>query len=241
MPFALLNNIDHKELKVITRYSAEYGQNVSTALTFPTEFGHVSKEYPIFLKKQQNAKQFSAVALLGIGQDENLFLDEGGWHANYVPASVAKGPFAIGFQDQSADGGDEKAPVLHIDLDDLRVSSEEGHDLFLEFGGHSDYLNHVSYLLKNLYDGVAISQAMYQRFEQLGLIEPVDLAIELQNGEKHRLHGNYTVSEEKLAALNADDLHQLHQQGFLQSAFLLINSLSNIERLVNMKNRQLVS
>jgi hypothetical protein len=82
---------------------------------------------------------------------------------------------------------------------------------------------------------------MYQRFEQLGLIEPVDLAIELQNGEKHRLHGNYTVSEEKLAALNADDLHQLHQQGFLQSAFLLINSLSNIERLVNMKNRQLVS
>ena len=35
----MLNNIAHKDLRVITRYSAEFGDNVGTVLTFPTEYG----------------------------------------------------------------------------------------------------------------------------------------------------------------------------------------------------------
>jgi hypothetical protein len=44
----VLNNIEHKDLKVITRYSAAFGYDVSNVLTFVTEFSAVHKEYPIF-------------------------------------------------------------------------------------------------------------------------------------------------------------------------------------------------
>jgi hypothetical protein len=34
--FVMLNNVAHKDLRVITRYSAEFGDNVATAMIVPT-------------------------------------------------------------------------------------------------------------------------------------------------------------------------------------------------------------
>ena len=36
--FVLLDNIAHKDLRVRTGYSAEFGDNVNNVLIFPTEF-----------------------------------------------------------------------------------------------------------------------------------------------------------------------------------------------------------
>ena len=33
----MLNNIAHKDLRVVTRYGAEFGDNVGTVMTVPTE------------------------------------------------------------------------------------------------------------------------------------------------------------------------------------------------------------
>ena len=47
----LLNNIDHKDLRVITTRSAAYGDDVMFALTFPAEFRNVQAHYPIVFRK----------------------------------------------------------------------------------------------------------------------------------------------------------------------------------------------
>ena len=49
--YVMLNNVAHKEMRVITRYSAEFGDNVATAMVVPTEFVHVQREYPIFFRR----------------------------------------------------------------------------------------------------------------------------------------------------------------------------------------------
>ena len=101
----MLNNIAHKDLRVITRYGAEFGDNVGTVMTVPTEFADVQREYPIFFRKDANTGEFMSVALLGFSKDENLFLDErGGWNAAYVPGIIARGPFLIGFQERQEGG-----------------------------------------------------------------------------------------------------------------------------------------
>ena len=100
----MLNNITHKDLRVITRYGAEFGDNIGTVLTFPTEYGDVQREYPIFFRKDPQTGEFQSIALLGFQQDENLFLDESGWNAAYIPGIVARGPFLIGFQTQDSSG-----------------------------------------------------------------------------------------------------------------------------------------
>jgi hypothetical protein len=106
-------------------------------------------------------------------------------------------------------------------------------------GGQTTYLNNINSILMNLYQGVKVSQTLYDVFQALDLFEPVNLDIELTNGERHRLHGNYTISEQKLMALDGDALAKLNATGFLKIAYQLITSISNVKKLVDMKNIKL--
>lgn len=233
----LLNNITHKDLKIITKHSATYGDNVGSTLTFPTEFADVHREYPILFQKNPETGKFQSIVLLGLRSDENLFLDESnGWKANYIPAVIERGPFLIGFQDQSRDGGSERAPVVHIDIENPRVNEVEGAPVFLEHGGLSPYLDKITQLLNRIYEGMQVSDAMFAAFTELDLIEPVNLEIELNEREVYRLNGNYTIHREKLANLGGADLERLNRAGFLRCAFLAIESLGNIQRLIQLKS-----
>jgi hypothetical protein len=232
----LLNNITHKDLKIIARHSPAFGDNVGSTLTFPTEFADVHREYPILFQKNPDTGKFQSVVLLGLKSNENLFLDEfGGWKANYIPAVIERGPFLIGFQDQSRDGGSERTPVIHVDMEHPRISETEGEAVFLDHGGLSPYLEKISKILNRIYDGMQISDAMFAAFAELDLIEPVNLEIELNDREVYRLHGNYTIHQEKLANLDGADLERLNRSGFLRCAFLAVESLGNIQRLVQLK------
>jgi hypothetical protein len=236
---ALLNNIAHHDLRVITRYGAQFGDNVGTVLTFPTEYRDVQREYPIFFRKDPATGEFQSVALLGFQKDENLFLDgEGGWDAAYVPGIVARGPFLIGFQEQEIGGDVRKEPVIHVDLDNPRVSTTEGEPVFLPQGGHTRYLQRISLILKGIHDGIAVSKAMFAAYAALDLIEPVNVEIKFNAEESFNVRGLYTISEEKLNALDGDALLRLNRSGFLQGAFLVIASLNNVNRLIDMRHRR---
>ena len=100
---ALLNNIDHANLKIVTGFRAEFGDSVNQVAVYPTEFSELQRDYPIFFRKDGEGAYY-AVVLLGLDKGENLFLGEGRWHARYVPALHQRGPFLIGFQKQDIDG-----------------------------------------------------------------------------------------------------------------------------------------
>jgi hypothetical protein len=234
-----LNNVVHKDLKIITKYSEEFGNNVNAVLTFPTEFADIQREYPILFQKNSETQKFQSVALLGISPGENLFLNDGHWNARYIPAIVTREPFVIGFEDQSATGGDENTPVVMVDMESPRISTLEGQAVFLEFGGNTRYLESINRILQGIYQGMAVSDDMFAAYTNFELIEPVALEIKLNNGEVHRLHGNYTISREKLNSLSAKDLATLNKAGFLEGAFLVMNSLNNMKNLIDIKNSRL--
>lgn len=235
---ALLNNVDHKDLKVVTRYSAELGHDVHAVVTFPTEYGDVQREYPIFFHRNEDSGEFQSVALLGLEPGENLFLDTGGWNASYVPGVVAKGPFLIGFQEQEVEGEVRREPVIHVDLDDPRVNETEGESVFLEHGGNTPYLQHIAGILRGIQAGMATTKPMVAAFEAHALIEPVNVEIDVHGDVKYELKGYHTISEEKLRALSGDALEQLNRAGFLHGAFMVLSSLHNIGKLIEMKRRR---
>lgn len=235
---AILNNIAHKDLRVITRYGAEFGDSVGTVPTYPTEYGDVQREYPIFFRKDPSTGEYQSIALLGFEKNENLFLEEGRWNAGYVPGIVARGPFLIGFQEQQIEGELRKEPVIHVDLDHPRISQTEGQPVFLPQGGNSPYLDHVAAVLRGIRDGLEISKAMFAAFAELDLIEPVKVEIKLSAEEGYSLVGLHTINREKLAALDGASLEKLNKSGFLQGAFLVIASMNNVKKLMGMKQRK---
>jgi hypothetical protein len=232
----MLNNVTHRNLRVITRHGAEFGDNVGSVLTFPTEYGDVQREYPIFFRKDAATGEFFSVAVLGFEKNENLFLDERGWQASYIPGVITRGPFLIGFQQQDVDGDVRKEPVIHVDMDDPRISETEGEPVFLPQGGNSRYLERIATVLKGIHQGMAVSKAMFAAFTELDLIEPVKVEIRFTAEEQFDLVGLYSISEEKLAALDGESLAKLNKAGFLQGAFLVIASMNNVKKLIDMKH-----
>lgn len=233
----LLNNIEHKDLKVINHYARDYGHGVNSVLVFPTEFANIQREYPILFQKNSETGAYQSVALLGFAKDENVFLAEPEWRANYVPCIMSRGPFLIGFQD--ADG--VQNPVIHIDLDDPRVNEREGDPVFLAHGGNAPYLERIVTVLKAIHAGVAASQAMFAAYEALDLIEPVNIDVTIHADEAYNLNNFYTINVDRLADLNGNELEQLNRAGWLQGAFLVAAALSNIHNLIALKRKRLAS
>lgn len=230
----LLNNVDHADLRVITRRGPEFGDAVNQTLVFPTEFDALQREYPILFRKDANG-EYQAVALLGLDRDENLYLEDDRWNARYIPASQERGPFSIALTDDGRGG----QPMIHIDLDHPRVSRTEGEPLFLPAGGNAPYLQHVARLLGALYDGLEVNRPFFAAFDELGLIEPVALEVKLNDREAYDLPDVYMISHERLSGLGGPDLERLNQSGLLRAAYAVLSSLGNMAWLVEAKNRRL--
>ncbi|MEA5123515.1 SapC family protein [Xanthomonas floridensis] len=237
--YAVLNNVAHHDVRVVLRFGAEFGDAVGLVPAFVTEYADLQREYPLFFRKDPATGGYQSVALLGFAQDENLFLHDGRWSANYLPGVVAKGPFLIGFQEQRIDGALVQEPVIHIDLEHPRVSRSEGEPVFLPQGGHSPYLEHIIGVLRGIREGMDAGQAMAAAFDALGLIQPVRLDVALDATHAAHLDGLFAIDRERLARLDAQPLQQLHQAGYLEGAFLMLASLHNVRRLMAEKQRRL--
>ena len=160
--FALLNNVDHQDVRIITDRSRRYGDDVMLALTFPFEFRNVQAHYPILF--QGNASDgYYPVALFGFEQGENLFLDEGGWHAGYIPAMIQREPFLIGYQESAQEGEGGRTRVLSLDMDHPRVNTEVGEPLFQPLGGRTPFLENAANLLETIYLGHRTQQGVRRR------------------------------------------------------------------------------
>jgi len=236
---AILNNVDHKHLRVITARGAAYGDAVMSALTFPAEFRELQASYPIVFAKNADGTAFDALALFGFQNGENLYLEERDgavrWDAPAIPLSHERLPFMIGR------GGDELS--IHVDLDHPRVATGdhvlESEALFLTYGGSSEYLERIASVLRTLHDGLEAARGFSAALLELELLESFVIDIELDDGSQNRLAGFYTINEERLLALSGERLERLNRAGYLQAIYMAVASLSQFRGLIDRKNRSM--
>jgi len=220
---ALLNNLQHRDVRIITTNGAEYGDNVMAAVTFPAEFRSVQAHYPIVFAKDRE-EQFAPVALFGFREKQNLFLDGNKWDAKYQPLMMERQPFLI--------GNSPNGKVIHVDLDSPRVSRTDGQPVFLEHGGNSPFLERVGNLLATIDEGLAGNPPFVAALLEHKLLESFALDIEFRDGSKNRFTGFYAVQEERLNALDGAALAALHQKGFLAAIYMTIASFSRFRDLI---------
>lgn len=236
--FALVNHDDHQDVRVITERSARYGDAVMYSLAFPFEFRSIQAYYPILLH-QDDSGELLPIALFGFEQGENLFLDDSGWDAGYVPAMILREPFLIGYQGSEIQPDEEKARVLSIDMDHPRVSKEEGEPLFQALGGRSEYLEYAAGLLEQIYDGLLHAKDFVAALREHELLESATFNITLNDGSENQLLGFHVLDEDKVRDLSGDVLGSFHQKGFLMPLFMMLASTANLRGLIERKNRRI--
>jgi hypothetical protein len=229
----VLNNVDHKNLKVDTRPEANL--SVNRSLIYATEIGELHKEFPLVFYKHPDG-QTQLHAILGLTKDENLFIGDNGWTTRFVPALLARGPFSLGYKKAKQENNEPQDPVICIDMEDPRVNTEQGEDVFLQFGGEAPYLNYVKKALQTIDSGMQFDKTLYTLVESMDLLEPVSINIKLSNVEEVNFSDYYTVNQEKLSKLSGDDLAKLSQFGVLSLLYFVLSSMGNFQTLIELKN-----
>ena len=236
--YVVLSPTVHKQTKVITQRGADYGDGVKYAMTFPLEFRNIQACYPIFFSKSNDTGEFFPIALFGFEDQENLFLSADGWDAPYIPMMLERHPFLIGYQ-AGADGEADKKPVVSIDMDNPRVSEDQGEMLFEESGQPSEFLKGIMGKLEALHQGHEHNKGFIAALTTLELLEPFTLEITLDNGSTNQLLGFYTINEQKLNELDGESLGGLNSAGYLQPIYMAVASYARIRTLIEKKNARL--
>lgn len=194
----------------------------------PSEFAKVATRCPIVLTKHPETGRFYAGALLGLVPGENLVADAGGTMDGIMPLDLEREGFFVVEQD------------IAIDLDHARFAVEVGElALFDAEGAPSAHLRRVQRALGLVHAGLAESEALMAALLGARLIEPVDVSLSFDDGEKLRLDGLYTVSRDALAELDDATVLGLYRAGHLHHAHTLVDSLAQMAVLAHRRNERL--
>ena len=123
-----LDAAQHRQLKLkvpVTDWSLAGGLNA--LFVAAAEFGDVCREFPIVFvragKEPDGRDQIAPIAVLGLTQNENLFVDGPRWRAQYMPALLRAYPFCIARVD-------EQRFAVCVDMAFAGVGEDEGKPLF---------------------------------------------------------------------------------------------------------------
>ena len=221
----------HRDLKVDTRPSEAYGDNIGMVGVVPREFARLVGHYPIFLRRTPTGDAFECGVVLGFGNTENLFLTGDGWDALYVPLNIQRQPFAVFSRPE--DGN----LVVTVDMDSPRLTRKGGQDLFLSDGAPSEYMKQVTGALNEMVQGARMGFEYTAKLEALGLIEKVHVDLKFADASTIKLDGLYSISRQKLQALPAADLAELRDLGYLEWIYIQLASLTHMNALLVRKNR----
>jgi hypothetical protein len=194
-----------------------------------SEFLAAAAVCPIFLTKNADTGSFYAGAMFGFRPGENLVAAAGERTAAYVPLDRQRAGFYVSGED------------IAIDLDNPRFTSSEpeGEPLFEENGEPGPALRGIQRQLARLVEGKRETDAFIATLLELKLVEPIDISLQFDDGEKLVLQGLYTISQDGLHDLGDAEVLRLFRNGSLQSIYAATGSLKQVGELAERRNRML--
>lgn len=194
------------------------------------EFAPAACDYPIAFISTDGGKTYVAMAVLGIENQQNLFVGaDSKWdRAVYLPAYVRRYPFCM--SRVSVNGAEQRERIVCVEK---RALDERGEALFDEGGKPLPTWSERSKFLLEYEADLARTEEMTRALAALGLFEPFTMQTVPKQGAPFALTGLHRVSEQKLHALPGETLKELAQGGRLARVYAHLVSLHNFARLLD--------
>ncbi|TDN82280.1 SapC family protein [Stakelama pacifica] len=193
----------------------------------PSEFAVAAASCPVLFAKRADTGAFYAAALMGFREGENLLAAAYGDASRFVPQdAICQGLFIDGDH-------------IAIDADHARFSHHSGDPLFEADGTPAPALHRIRRALTALAEGADETQKLVAALNAHRLIEPLDVSLQFDDGERIVLDGLYTVSLDALHDLDDAAVVALFRAGHLQLAHIMAASLRQLPLLAQARNRQL--
>jgi hypothetical protein len=220
-----LNRDQHRKLHLKPSESkARFAANTHFVPIAGTEFYQAARDYPLLFPKEGGN---GPIALLGMREGENLFLQEdGAWQEGvYIPAFVRRYPFIL------ARGNEAETRTVCIDEDFAGFGDKEGKALFDEKGDASEYLSSVIDFLNRYATDMEITSIFLEKLESLDLLVERNLRVTDSKGRNFHLNEFRIINEERLMQLDDATLGDMHRKGWLGWIYAHLVSLGNVNQL----------
>lgn len=205
----------------------QFASKVLSVLLSASEFFEAARIYPIIFTVNSD-KGVKALALLGLEDGENLFVNEDGkWDAQYIPAYFRRYPFV------TSDDQDGKMFICFDESYD-GFDIEGGVPLF-ENGEPTAKTKEIQSFLQDYFVEIQRTAQAGAMLLEKGLLKQISAQANLVSGQKYTLSDMYVVDEQKLASLSDEDVLSMFRSGMLALVNAHLLSLRNLASLVERK------
>jgi hypothetical protein len=204
------------------------------AISF-SEFAIAARDYPLVFATRDDGATYAPLAVLGLADGENLFVDGAGHWApdTYVPAFVRRYPFCL--SRVVVDGLATEQRVVCIDR---AYVDEAGVALFSPAGAPTPHWTERERLLTEYESDLELTAQMCAGFHKLELFEPFTMRVDLpatpgvRSGQPaFELKGMHRINEAKFLELKAASHKALASKGWAARIYAHLFSLQNFARL----------
>lgn len=225
----ILNKESHAGRSVVPVRSYAYAANVHVASIAIHEFSKAAALYPLVFIQADGGEQFSPVALLGLNEGRNLFVNDAGqWTVSYVPAAIRKYPFALVPKD-----GEGAEFVVCVDEGSGCLSADQGQPLFNSQGEPAPVLEGAIQFLSELQKMDQQTRHFCQLLKELGLLVPLNVELRSAKGSR-KVAGAFVVDEVALNNLTSEQAGVLQRHNYLPVVYAHLLSMGQFERLVSL-------
>lgn len=229
-----LNRVEHKDLHMKVVPNVKFAMNAHSVPLTGVEFGVAARDLLIVFAGSSVADA-GPVALLGLRQNENLYVDaDGQWAPDtYIPAFVRRYPFVLAEKPAGQEGDDF---TVFLDERYEGFSKTEGQRLFKEDGTDSELLTNAVGFLGEFQQNVARTKWFMEQLNKHNLLEPRNVQLQKegkdgQQGKSINLNGLFVINEVKLRELDEKTAQEFLREGVFGWIYAHLLSLSNIDRL----------
>ena len=190
-----------------------------------SEIPLVAADMPICIAKDGATAKFNLVALVGLVDPANLFVQDRRFQATYCPRALQLSGFRLDAGGVAGLAVDESDPAIG-DTGDALFQDREPTSLAAG----------VAAALARLVADINAARMLVEGYAALRLIQPMHLVLRDDHGTDDVIDGLYTIESAALAQLDDGDVLRFHRSGALASAALLTASLAQVERLCQLHN-----
>ncbi|NRA70042.1 MAG: SapC family protein [Gammaproteobacteria bacterium] len=194
------------------------------------EFATAAQEFPVVFIKDPDTGQFRAIALLGLNPNQNLFIKNGEWQAQYIPEALTIYPFVL-----SNDTNNNDSLLLCLDADSSLVNEQEGAALFDEKGQQMPWLAEKGEQLVSLVEKNQLTEMFIKALTDNDLLKPQTLTIQTPQGKDYSLNGLYVIDQQQLDQLDDPSYSVLRQRGFIAPIYASLMSMQRVKFLAAMQ------
>lgn len=215
----------HANLALKKNFGLGFTSKVNAIPVNLIEMPQICHYYPIAFSPDENA---TPVAILGVRNDENLFLTpQGTWHSEsyYIPAYIRRYPFIFSEMPDS----DQLSLCLDMSED---LIEEGGEQKFFDEEGKPSALSQNALEFCKSYHAAARQTVEFSKW----LVESdllVDREAQINGGDNTRINfsGFKIIDEKKLAELPEEKIIELHKKGWLPFIYAHLFSGAQWQRL----------